>query len=96
MRIDLDLVQFDFDVPGPGPKTQREVTATYVRSKGDRDRHLSPLRNYLIFRELERDSVVIVSPDAKERPVIEVPWARVRYAEPTRKAEDASKAGKAA
>lgn len=95
MKIDLDLVQFDFDVPGPGPKTQREVTSTYVRNKGDRDRHLSPLRNYVIYRDLERESVLLCIPDAKDRPVVEVPWTKVRYSEPSVK-QAKEQAGKVA
>lgn len=80
MRIPLDVVTFDADVSGPGPKQQAAFTPTFARTRlvaGGKTVTLD------IVHDTERQAVIVRMPDVEVRPVVVVPWARVRSCEPS-------------
>lgn len=80
MKRPLDVVTFDTDVHGPGPKRQASLSITHARTRLGAAGQIHTM-------EIEHDTVcdcVRMSLDTEDRPVVEIPWSRVRYCEPSK------------
>ncbi len=79
MKYPLEVVTFDTDVHGPGPKQQAMLTSTFAHQRVVAGGKTTTLD---IEHDVERGAVVITMPGASERPVVMVPWSRVRHCQP--------------
>ena len=95
MKIQLDFVQFDDDIKGPGPNHDgaggHHRGSHFVSVRADaaaradsekRGRDHTPKNNVVeLVHDTDSGAVVLTRPGASMRPVVRVPWARVKYAE---------------
>lgn len=82
MIVQLKTVEFWRDRRGPGPRNQSDATGTYSTHKvkpGEKDASPTGLR---IFLDTDLQAVLVTQPEAKEDPVVIIPWSDVRRSLP--------------